>query len=322
MVGCGNIASYFDEQHQNIGLPYTHVGAYCQDGRFNVSACVEPSVERKKTFMGFWQVECGFSNLDECLEAGAVFDVVSLCSPTATHYDDLQKIIKLQPRLIFCEKPITLSVEETKSVLARCQQHSILLAVNYTRAWDPAFEQLKVDRAAGLWGELRSVSGLYNKGILNNGSHLLDLIYSIVGEMELTSVGRAVFDYSPNDPTVPALLESKTGIPIHLMTAHAEDYAVFELQLVFSKGVLVMEEAGFKWRARQVEGSAIFSGYQKLNEGTFEAGSYEKSMLRAVDNIYHAVNQNEMLVKTGQDAFKVQVLCEKIKCTALQEGHS
>jgi hypothetical protein len=78
-----------------------------------------------------------------------------------------------------------------------------------------------------------------------------------------------------------------------------------------------MEEGGFRWRERKVEESSIFAGYQRLDSGYFQDGSYGQSMLRAVDNIYKAVNEGETLESTGLSALKVQRLCEAIKQASL-----
>jgi len=319
IIGCGNIAGYFDEKKNNT-LPYTHAGAYHLDQRFKILACVEPNELRREEFMRYWNVEFGFSTLNEIDSSMLNFDVISICSPTKYHYQDLQIALEFHPKVIFCEKPVTTSLKESQNIVYECEKRNILLAINYTRSWDPSVLQLKQDIISNKWGELRSISGTYNKGILNNGSHMLDLIYNIVNDIKLISVGKAVFDFFEDDPTVPMFLESSSGVPIQLVTAHAQDYALFELQLIFSKGVLTMEEGGFTWRERKVEPSQTFSGYNFLNKGTLNKGMYEQSMSLAVENLYNAIFYDEPLFKTGTDALKVQSLCEQIKKMALTNG--
>ena len=52
--------------------------------------------------------------------------------------------------------------------------------------------------------------------------------------------------------SVPALLQTEAGVPVHLATAHAGDAALFELQLVCEKAVITMEDGGLQWRLRRV----------------------------------------------------------------------
>ncbi|BAN36698.1 dehydrogenase and related protein [Sulfuricella denitrificans skB26] len=318
IVGCGNIAGVFDQGRSHRDPPYTHAGAYTRDGRFNLTACIEPDDKRRSEFMAAWGVPAGFRSIEQALGSGSQFDVISICSPTDCHAHDLEMALHLKPKMIFCEKPVSTSVAETKRLVTECGKLDIPLGVNYTRRWDPDISKLQADMQAGRWGQLRSVVGYYNKGILNNGSHMLDLLNLLVGPMDIVKVGKPIQDYFPNDPTVPAWLEGAQGVPVHLVCGHAEDYAIFELQLVFSRGMLTMEEGGMFWHERRVLDSEIFKGYRVLEEGVRRAGEYPRAMLQAVDNIYRAINQGDPLASTGESALAAQHVCEQIKQQACE----
>lgn len=313
IVGCGNIAGGFDEGRPSGHLPNTHAGAYVRDGRFNVTACIEPDENRRKEFMSTWSVPVGYNSLNELLDCDEHFDVISICSPTACHADDLEIALHIKPKLIFCEKPLTASVDATEKLVVESNKANIPLAVNYTRRWDPDILKLRADISAGQWGELRSVVGLYNKGILNNGSHMLDLLHLLIGHMVVLEVGKSVEDYFPDDPTVPVWLEGNNGVPIHLACAHAKDYAIFELSFIFSRGILTMEEGGMFWRERRVVDNDIFKGYRKLDEGTRRPGKYPQAMLQAIDNIYRVIHHDDTLASSGNTALYAHKICEQIK---------
>lgn len=319
VVGCGNIAGGFDLGRPAGYLPYTHAGAYTRDGRFNLLACVEPDDKRRSEFMAAWDVPAGFRSIEEALGSGNQFDVISICSPTDCHAHDLETALRLKPKLIFCEKPLTTSVAETQRLVAECAKMNILLAVNYTRRWDAEVLKLQADMQSGRWGALRSVVGYYNKGIANNGSHMLDLLHLLVGPMDIVKVGKPIDDFFANDPTLPVWLEGPQGVPVLLACGHAGDYAIFELQLVFSEGTLTMEEGGLFWRERRAVDSETFKGYRTLEAGVRRAGQYPGAMLKAVDNIYRAINQGDPLASTGESALAAQCVCEQIKQNARQD---
>ena len=247
------------------------------------------------------------------MNAGHRFDVVSICSPTASHAHDLEIALRLGPKLIFCEKPLTTSLAETARLVEECRRSSIRLAVNYSRRFDPDVGKLQIDMKEGRWGRLRSISGCYNKGILNNGSHMLDLIGLLAGPMEIVKAGRPIYDFFPGDPTIPVWLEGGHALPVQLSCGHADDYAIFELQLVFSQGTLAMEEGGLFWRERRVKDSETFKGYRVLGDGVRRPGQYCRSMLRAIENIHDAVTGNGTLASAGESALAVQVMCERIR---------
>ncbi|MBV5330525.1 MAG: Gfo/Idh/MocA family oxidoreductase [Chlorobium sp.] len=317
IVGCGNIAGGFDEGRPADSLPYTHAGAYARDGRFALTACVEPDDRRRGEFMEVWRVSAGFRSIDELQHSSEYFDLISICSPTTSHADDLAAAVSLKPKLIFCEKPVTTSVEQTERLVELCHSAKIPLAVNYTRRWDSDITTLHSEIYTDQWGELRSVIGLYNKGILNNGSHMIDLLHYLIGSMRIVTVGKPVYDYFPQDPTIPVWLEGPQGMPIQLTCAHAGDYAVFELQLVFSRGVLSMEDGGLFWRERRAVDSALFKGYRKLENDLRRPGRYPSAMLQAVDNLYRSITVHELLASTGETALAAQRICAEVKKRAL-----
>lgn len=313
IVGCGNIAGVFDQWRPHNDWPYTHAGAYIRDGRFSLAVCVEPDDKRRNDFMAAWGVPVGFRTIEEVLDSGFNFDVISLCSPTPCHAHDIEIALRLKPKLIFCEKPVTPSLIETERLVKECRNNDILLSVNYSRRFDPDVSTLQADMREGRWGHLHSVVGIYNKGILNNGSHMLDLLNLLVGSMEIVKVGKPIYDFFSSDPTIPVWLEGANGLSVQLACGHAKDYAIFELQLVFSLGVLTMEEGGMFWRERRAKDSATFKGYRVLDEGVRRAGAYPRAMLHALDNIYHAIYQGKPLASTGESALAAQRICELIK---------
>ena len=264
IIGCGNIAGGLDQGRPSGYLPLTHAGAYTYDGRFHIEACVEPDDQRRNEFMKAWKITAGFRSVEEVVHANHRFDVVSICSPTTEHAYHLEMALRLHPELIFCEKPVTTSVLSTERFIDDCRKADISLVVNYTRRWDPDIGQLIADIHAGKRGQLRTVIGLYNKGILNNGSHMIDLLHLLCGPMKIVMVGVPVYDYFPEDPAIPVLMESEYGVSITLACGNAEDYALFDLQLVFANAVLTMEDGGMFWRERCATDSTLFNGYRKL----------------------------------------------------------
>ena len=313
IVGCGNIAGGFDQGRPLGDLPYTHAGAYTRDGRYNLVACVEPDDKRRRDFMNAWNVPAGYRSIEDASDSGSLFDVISICSPTDCHAHDIEIALRMKPKIIFCEKPITTSAAKTEQLIAECNRLNIFFAVNYTRRWDKAISKMQTDIQNNRWGLLRSAVGFYNKGILNNGSHMMDLLHCLIGPLDIIKVGKPIYDFFPEDPTVPVWMEGPRGVPVQLICGHAEDYALFELQLIFSHGVLSMEQGGMFWRERRAVDSTIFNGYRVLEEGICRFGEYPGAMTQAVDNIYRAINHGDTLAFTTESAIAVQYTCEEIK---------
>lgn len=320
IIGCGNIAGGYDEQQPIDSLPLGHAKAYLNHGGFNLSACIEPDATKRIKFQKRWRVKNGFANFHDLRKQVLSFDVISICSPTSSHLNDLQQALSLNPKLIFCEKPVTSSLHETKKIVSDCVNSNILLAVNYSRRWSPQVAEFKSELESGKWGAVSSISAIYNKGILNNGSHMLDLLSFLFGPLRLTAVGRILDDFSLDDPTVDATLISNQGFPIHLNVANAKDYALFEMQVVTQKGMICMEDGGFRWRFRQAQPSNKLLGYQFLNAGEWIEQNGSFALTGAVSNIYRALQNADPLMSTGVNALEAQSLCEQIKTEAMNKA--
>lgn len=318
LVGCGNIAGGFDAARPDSAWPLTHAGAFRRHGGFAIDACIEPDAARREAFMERWDVARGVQDFDALGPDTGRFDIISICSPTALHGEHLAGALSLAPRLIFCEKPLTTSLADSEQWVSRCAAAGVQLAVNHTRRWAPDVVRLAQELAAGAWGSVRAASATYNKGVLNNGGHLVDLLHALLGPLEVIAAGAPVWDFWPDDPSVPALLRSRSGVSITLNVAHAADYALFELQLVTQRGTIVLEDGGQVWRLRRVVNSAQFNGYRTLDAGERRTGEYEQAMSRAAASLYRALRHGEALAGSGEGALQAQRVCDELRRRALE----
>jgi predicted dehydrogenase len=313
LVGCGSIAGGYDEDRAPDAAPLTHAGAYRQNQAFRLAACVEPDDARRHAFMRAWSIPQGYDRLDQ-IPADSRFDVISLCSPTEAHAEGVATALRLRPSVLFCEKPLAPNAAAAEALVDACADRGVLMAVNHTRRWAPDIVRLRDALAAGEFGAVRSISALYCKGILNNGSHMIDLIQYLVGPVTPIAALDSTIDAWPHDPTIPALLVAGAErTPVHLRTANAGDYSAFELEIVAQRGTLAMEDAGFSWRRRPVVDNPVFRGYRSLDTGTRSAGEYALAMSGAVANIEAAVRRGDALLSTGVTALSAQRVCEQIR---------
>ena len=313
IVGCGNIAGGLDHDRPDTETPFTHAGAYRRHGGFMLAACVEPDETRRNAFMQRWQVVRGFADMEQALAAGLRPSVVSICSPTAAHLDDARAALRLSPRILFCEKPVTPELAQTRALVDECSAQGVRLVVNYTRRWDPSILRLAQTLRSGQWGAVRSASGTYTKGVNNNGSHMIDLLGLLLGELQVLAVGRPRSDHFADDPSIPALLVAENDVPVTLNIGHAGDYSLFELELVTEKAVIRMESGGLHWRIRLAEESPTFRGYRSLGDGSRQAGDLGLATFAAVSEIDRILRNGGEAVSTGINAIRAQTICEALR---------
>lgn len=318
IIGCGQIAGGFDEGRTGDAV-LTHAGAYSRHPGFALVACVEPEAERRNAFMKTWSVPASFASLEECLASGTRIDVASVCTPTSRHAADLRLLLDSPVRAVFCEKPLCDDVVAAATIVESLARAGKKLAVAHNRRWDERLARLRQDIADGRWGRLRSAVGVYNKGVLNNGSHMVDLIQFLIGPLMLKTVTGWRIDHGPDDPTVDAVLSAPDGTIVHLVGADSRDYAVFELQILAENGSIEIEQSGFTLRLRHAIKSPRFAGYRELERGSWEPTGLETALYRAVDNIHAALCHDAILISNGASALSAQKLCEDMRHRALAE---
>ncbi len=318
IVGCGNIAGRFDMGRALTPSPLSHAGAYTRHGGFRLAACVDSDQSKRNDFAEFWRIANQATDISELGAQSGSFDVISICSPTHLHHIHLEQAIDLRPRLIFCEKPLAADLSSADYIVKKCESSNVKLIVNYSRRWDLVSAGVISELRAGRWGAVRSVVGHYNKGILNNGGHMVDLLLRLLGPLALVATASPLFDFWESDPTAAALLTAKEGtVPVYLNPAHARDFAYFELEIVCELGVVRMESGGMTWQFRDVVPSSQYAGYRTLDIARHVEGSYLKSMERAIGDLYTYLHDGTPVSSTGEEALRVQSLCTKIQLEAL-----
>lgn len=323
LIGCGNIAGRFDMTRPAETLPVTQAGAFQHHGGFELAACVDPDEQARLAFAAYWKIPHHADSLEDLRATSGEFDVIGLCSPTSLHDSHLEAVLPLKPRVIFCEKPLTQSLEESSRWVKVCASQGISLIVNYTRQWDPSVARLIEGVRNGQWGSVRSAVGYYNKGVLNNGGHLIDLLLRLFGPLKVVAAGPPVYDYWENDPTVPGLLHAVEGCtPVFLAPSHAKDYALFELELVCELGLVRMRNGGMQWETRNAKVSPHFVGFRELSDLKSCEGDYMQAMTLAVTEIYSHLLHGTATRSTGEHAIAIQTICEQLLNLSIRATHS
>lgn len=286
-----------------------------------LAGCVDPDPVVRRGFVDDWGVQAEFATLQEAIDSGLGFDVVSVCSPTAMHETDVRASLAFRPRVIFCEKPVTPSVRMTEALIKECDRAGVQLVINYTRRWDPDVQELATAIAQGRWGALRLVQGAYCRGVLNNGSHMVDLLRQLLGEVSLVSVGDPVWDAIEDDPSVPLEFETSDGLRITIGCGFGREHSIFELRLVFADRSVSMEQGGLSWVDRLVEESRQFPGVRMLGLGQHRAGRYLEAPLLAAAAVYNLAVYGEPSPSSGASALLSQRICEEALRNASTRRH-
>lgn len=239
LIGCGNIGARYDlDDPEKI---WTHAKAFSKsDGiRFTVT----DSDNDLATKIGR-HYNAAVIPLDNDLDLSG-FDLVSIATPTQTHFSYIKQAIKHNVKVVICEKPVAAKLEELQAIEALYHSGSTKVIVNYMRRFQPAYHELKKYLESDLI-DCRGISIKYQRGFLNNGSHAFDLIeYLFQTEIDFSrfNAGNAFYDAFPFDPTITGCC-SLNEIPVTMLGIASASYAIFEIELFFPSHKIVICHSG------------------------------------------------------------------------------
>lgn len=294
IIGSGQIAAGYDNPQDNCVL--THAHAYTKHDKFNLLGFYDFDFEKAKIAAAKWGVNA-FSALDEIKNV----DVVSICSPDNFHLSSLKEALRLNPKLVFLEKPLSDNLEEAKEIIEISKKVPIL--VNYSRRFVPEFQELSKKIKEGKFGAFQYGVGYYGKGFIHNGSHMTNLLDLLVGKVTNADIVQEFEDFYPNDKTKTAILTINNKI-FTMKGLDCRNYTIFELDLMFEKGRIRILESGKKIEIYLPKESDKYAGYVNLELSETINTNLDFAMLNAVDNIYQHLENKKPLKSTVQQAFE------------------
>lgn len=308
IVGCGNIAGGYDTSTDEQIL--THAHAINVHDRTSLTGAFDIDSGRAEKFAKKWNTKA-FDSMEDMFSV-ANPDVIVIAVPDEFHLPLLQECLKFKPRAVICEKPVGLNVSETRVVLDEYQSQNIPIAVNYIRRYDYMMQTLRRDILEKKYGDFITASAIYTKGIFHNGSHLINLLLFLFGEVEKVKILDFNVDYLESDPTVDTFLKFKNGYKCYLLAANENKYSVLEVDLFFNEKRITLYQFGFKMRIQSVRTDPLFPNYRDLNEGRRIDTGLNKCLLSLIDNLIDHLEKGEKLLCSGRDALQTEIVCHSI----------
>ncbi len=106
-------------------------------------------------------------------------EIVSVVTPDHLHKDVVLAAIEHGARGIFCDKPLSVSLQEADEMVNAVRAAGVVMAVNYGRRWYPQYAEARRMVRAGDLGPLSQIvvtSGGPRAMLWRNHTHLIDLL--------------------------------------------------------------------------------------------------------------------------------------------------
>ena len=247
IVGFGKVgAGYADDPVMAQTVEYaTHAQVLADHPAFAWEAVVDVSDEALELAHKRWRIPLAVKSISELVRQYQP-DVAVLATPPQHRLTIVEQLGSL--RTILVEKPLGTTVAEGREFLDYCAQRGILVQVNLPRRADETFRSLASGRLFDLIGKPQAAFGVYGNGLLNNGTHLVDVIRMLLGEIEAVQTAGSAVPYSagpiPEDMNPPINLQLYGGLVVMLHPIRFEHYREVSLDIWGEKGRLSILQEG------------------------------------------------------------------------------
>ena len=318
MIGLGNIGFQFDFDRKR-SKTWSHVSAYRKNNRTRLAAVVEIDEAKVTKFRQYVTGIPVYKTVDSLFKNEDI-DIISVCTPTTTHYEIVRRICRYPVKAIFCEKPLSSGVSRAAKMIRMCKENKIILAVNHIRRWDSAYLFAERFIKDGKIGKIKAVNLFYSGQVFNIGTHLFDAVRMIV-QKDAEAVSGVSGNSKIADPSISGWIAFGGGIICTLGTVDRREDLLFEIDAIGDKGRIRILENGAKIEWYTFNESRNYSGYQELVPKRFDHPKDNDSLVDAVGNICDVVSgKNTDINCSGQDGLEALRISASLAMSAKNGG--
>ncbi len=168
IIGCGSMGR-------------AHARGYRQIPGCRIVAGVEVDIEKARQFVEVFGAERMYADYQEML-AKEELDLVSVCTWPTTHCEITLAAAARSPKGILCEKPLAVTLDEADRMLDACAAGGIVLASGHQHRFDAQSVRARAWIQEGRIGDSVMFWGHCSLDLMNNGTHVLDLLHYFNGD--------------------------------------------------------------------------------------------------------------------------------------------
>jgi len=176
-------------------------------------------------------------------------EVAVLATPPGTRLALLDALPGL--KAVIVEKPLGADIGEAETFAAACKARGLVCQVNLPRRADASHRALAQGGLAERIGRVQGAFLVYGNGLINNGTHMIDLARMLLGEVKHASVpaGATSFVEGPisGDRNLPFTLTMCDGVTVMGQPLSFAAYRENGLDLWGEKGRLAIVQEGLRF---------------------------------------------------------------------------
>ncbi len=276
IVGVGNIACYLDTPNSENILTHAHAYKEHKDTALRCACDVDnDKLEHLENSYGWIK---RYNSLELMLKNN-YFDILSICSPTKFHFENLK--IALQNRdlkIIICEKPFVETLDQIDEIEPLLISSNKRVIINFIRSFNPSFLELKKEVSS--FGDAVNFNFTFTKGLFHNGSHALDMVEFLLGEILEIKVIEAKKVEDDLFGTFFIKTTSTSGV---IQNFSGDEFALFEMSVIYKNHRVKIKDSGHNIEIETTQDSKHYKGYKNL--------VFEKSLADFMGkNLYYSLD--------------------------------
>lgn len=273
LIGLGKMGStYAHDPKTKLYYDYiSHAQVLKDHPDFDCIAAIDPQAAELADEAAFWDISVVVSSLD-ALDAAPELAVIA--TPPAGRLETI-KALPDSVKAIILEKPVSDSLEDTRAIIEHCRDRKIALEVNYWRRFDAVLAQWAQDMPQKI-GALQTGFAVYGGGLLNNGSHVVDAVRYLCGEVE---------SIQPVGTSESFVIHLKTGANVYASALDFDQYREISIDLWGTQGrfELLQESLNIRHSIAQ-DHRALTGGFLEVDN--LEPQIYKTGAGRALYDLY------------------------------------
>jgi len=308
IIGAGKIAAGYDTPKSKAVL--THAHALLNNPRIELVGIadtdgVRGKIEARKWKTAYWvDVHAMLTHVNP--------DIIVIATPNETHKDLLLEAFKAKPKVIIVEKPVVNEKSEMQSVRRASVKAGVPVIVNFRRRFDRTVSEVREGLIKGTYGRVLGANALYSKGILHNGSHLIDLARYFFGEMTDSKMSFAVDDFPPGAPSLGGVATFERCPQFYFMAGDERSFYVFEMTILTEKYRIRFINEGRDVTFEEVVRDRVYPEDCVLGPTKVRKTALADAMVCMVEHAVRVADGEESPLTSLEDALKTQESCYKL----------
>ena len=302
IVGLGQIGMGYDYDLDPNRYILSHARSFSIHPGFELVGGVDKNPHQCKKFEAMYG-KTAYKDLKQALREQRP-DVVIIATPSDMHGSTLKEIIRHHiPKAIVSEKPLDYSLKVGQQMIKLCQENDILLFVNYMRRSEHSVLEIKkmIDNKV-IKTPVDSVV-CYSKGILNNGSHMLNLLEYWLGKVRNSKVIKADVCSTRKDPEPNFIVTFEKGSAVFIAREKKKSTDL-SIEIQCPSGLLHYGKNGEQIYWQKFEENASVSNIVPRNKKIIIDNDMARYQLNFTQNLFLALSGCDHSICTGLQALE------------------